>query len=203
MSRTTRHTMCAAVAAALVLSACGGGQDEGGGASPSSSAGSSSAGNSAADTDGLGQAAADAGIDPKNPPKPIASAVVPGQGADGKATELTVDLIDLKRQDDLLILTAAVTPDKASTSRPRAYIMWAGSTWAPQVLDTKNLKVHDVVTSDGGDRVISSTGAVSPAFGPGQTLYLYAVLAAPPQDVTSVTVKLADGAAAVTGVKIR
>ena len=70
--------------------------------------------------------------------------------------------------------------------------------WAPQIIDTTNLTVHDVVDSESGS-VSTGTGPLGTKVGGGQTLHLYAVFAAPPQDVATVTVKPADGAPAFTG----
>ncbi|WP_156466197.1 hypothetical protein [Janibacter sp. Soil728] len=203
-------TAVTAVTAASMLTACSGGPEGGGGSgSPSSSspsaasspaaASSTDAADSASDLD---QAAADAGVDPADPPKPIASSPLPGKTMQNEPVDLTLDLYSLERQDDLLILTMGITPDKSATSKPRTFYGWTGRKWLPQLVDTKNLKVHDIVRAD-ADQVVTSTGAATALFAPGQTLYLYAVFAAPPQDVTTMTLKPTDGAAAMTGVKIQ
>lgn len=95
-----------------------------------------------------------------------------------------------------------VTADASVKSDSRDFIGWVGNQWIPQLVDTKNLKVHDIVRA-GDDRVATQTGSGTTPFAPGQTLYLYAVFAAPPQDVTTMTLKPSDGAAAITGVKIQ
>lgn len=208
---TTTRTMLAAVTtltAAALLTGCAGG-DEGGEAPSSSTSSASDGGSNGEDSSDsessaeLDEAAAEAGIDPDDPPEPIGSATLPGKGSEGAPTDVRIDLFGLKRQGELMVLTAAVTPDKSSKSEPQDFFGWIDNSWYPQVIDTENLKVHDVVTEKGGGPVMTKTGSVTTTFGPGQTYYMYAVFAAPPQDVDTVTVKLADGAPAVTGVTIQ
>lgn len=208
---TTRAAATAAVAT-LALGGCSmlGGEDSDGGSSSSEDSGGGKDdgedGDSGGDSDGSGsdevdKAAAEAGVDPKKPPKPIASVTMPGTDEADHPTDMTVDLISLKRQDKLMVLTVGVTPDKASKAKPDTYFGWTANTFSPQVVDTKNLKVHNVVKDDSGGYVY--TPGMSTEFGPGQTFYMYAVLAAPPKDVDTVTVKAVDGAPAFTGVKVQ
>lgn len=206
-----RHLAATTTALALTLAVtgCGLGDDEGGdpgtsttsGASTPASSPSSPSGSTDTGSSDLDQAAQDAGIDPTSPPSAISSVTMPGHTADDEV-ELTVDLFGLKRAGDLLVLTVGITPDAEAEGNPRSFLGWTGSTWSPQLVDTANLKVHNVVRAD-GDLVSTSTGAASTSFGAGQTFYLYAVFAAPPKDVMTMTVKPADGAPAITGVKIQ
>jgi hypothetical protein len=63
--------------------------------------------------------AADAGVDPSNPGKPIASVTATtGMAADPRGT-IKVDVLSLKRKDKLLVLTLQVTPTN-SLSEPQA-----------------------------------------------------------------------------------
>jgi hypothetical protein len=199
----------AATAAALTLTltaaGCGAGGDEGGDAGSATTGTASStppvdAGTSSPSD--LDEAARAAGVDPTSPPTSVASVTMPGRTIDGTPTELAVDLFSLKRQDELLVLTIGITPDADVEGKATSFLGWTGTTWSPSLVDTKNLKLHRVVET-AGTRVATGTGAVSTSFGPGQTLYLYAVFAAPPQDVTTMTVKPVDGAPALTGVTIR
>lgn len=126
---------------------------------------------------------------------------MPGQSRGDEGTDMTVDLFSLKRQDKLMVLTVGITPDKSSDADASTFFGWTDTLFRPQIVDSKNLKVHEVVT--GGEDKPVSTESSSSQFGPGQTLYLYAVFAAPPEDVDTVTVKAIDGAPAFTGVKIQ
>lgn len=187
----------------------GGDDDAKGGGEGSSSSESSpegddggSGGNSdGSGSDELDQANKEAGVDPKSPPKPVASVTMPGSTDADQPTDMTVDLISLKRQDELMVLTVGVTPDKKAKGKADSYFGWTGTSFMPQVVDTTNLKVHNVVKEKGGGYVY--TPSMSTNFGPGQTSYMYAVFAAPPKDVKTVTVKATDGAPAFTGVKIQ
>ena len=202
MGKTTR-TMLATITAAGLLTGCASGGDDGGGETTSSSSSAPVKEASPGDPGGsqLDEAAADAGIDPAAPPQPLASVTMPGAGSIGNTepTDITLDLLSLRRDGDLLVLNLAFTPDKG---KPTNYYGWTGTGWAPQVIDTTNLKVHDVVETASGP-VSTGTGPAGTSVGGGQTLYLYAVFAAPPQDVKTVTVKPADGAPAFTGVTIQ
>lgn len=207
---TTRAAATAAVAT-LALGGCSmlGGDDSDGGSSSSEDSGGGKDdgkdGDSGGDSDGSGsdevdKAAAEAGVDPKKPPKPIASVTMPGTDEADHPTDMTVDLISLKRQDKLMVLTVGVTPDKASKAKPDTYFGWTANTFSPQVVDTKNLKVHNVAKADS---LQVATGSSTVEFGPDQTMYMYAAFAAPPEDVDTVTVKAVEGAPPFTGVKVQ
>lgn len=209
MIRATRTTAVAA-AAALALTGCSlvGGDDSDGGGDQGSSSSETSGGDSgdegdsgdvsgADDVDG---AAEEAGVDPKKPPKPQASVTMPGNSEADEPTDMTVDLISLKRQGELMVLTVGVTPDEKSTGEPDSFFGWTESIFSPQVIDTKNLKVHNVAKSKATP---VATGSSTVEFGPDQTLYMYAAFAAPPKDVDTVTVKVAEGAPPFTGVKVQ
>lgn len=207
MGKTTR-TMLAALTAATMLTACAGNGDEGGGESASSTSSTSAEASPADSSPGdsetsseLDEAARQAGVDPADPPEPIASVTMPGAGggANNAPTEITLDLLSLRRDGDLLVLNLGFTPKKGE---PTSYYGWTTTRWAPQIIDTTNLTVHDVVDSESGS-VSTGTGPLGTKVGGGQTLHLYAVFAAPPQDVATVTVKPADGAPAFTGVTIQ
>lgn len=208
MGKTTR-TMLAALTAATVLTACAGGSDDDPTSEATSSSASSSASGNGQQTESSGsegdseldEAAAEAGVDPADPPEPIASVTMPGAGggANNTPTEITLDLLSLRRDGDLLVLNLGFTPKEGKAT---SYYGWTTTRWAPQVVDTTNLTVHDVVESESGS-VSTGTGPLGTKVGGGQTLHLYAVFAAPPEDVRTVTVKPADGAPAFTGVTIQ
>jgi hypothetical protein len=111
-----------------------------------------------------------------------------------------VDVLALKRKDKLLILTAAVTP-KNSLAEPQSLFRVLGNhSWFPKLIDTTNLKQYAVVRS-GGSRLATSDLGVEAASG--QPMFVYAVFAAPPADVTSINVLFADGIPALTDVPIQ
>ena len=196
----------AALAGSVLLSGCSGGDSAapakaapvGSTASPSSSSSSSSSDPNAADR---AAEASKAGIDPANPPKPIASAtaaaVVEG---DPKAT-MRLDLLGLKRTGKTVLATFAFTvTSPGGSTRPQWIYDYLGDTgWHPQLVDTTNLKLHRVVKAGGRPVATDYQGA---KFAPGQTLYAYAVFAAPPSDVTTMDVIPSDNVPALPDVPL-
>ena len=206
--RAPMRLTAAAVAGTLALAACSGGDDTdatkapaaGSSATPSTSSGSPDA----SDPNAEDQAAeaAKAGIDPANPPKPIAStttaAVVEG---DPKAT-MKVDLLGLKRQGKTVLASYAftVTAADGASDKPQWIYDYLGDTgWHPSLIDSTSLKVHRVVKAGGKELQTAYQGA---KFRPGQTLYGYAVFAAPPEGVTTMDAVLGDNVPAVPGVPL-
>lgn len=204
----TRHA-AVLLAAALLATACSGSSTE----AEDSPAASTTTGTEAAEEtsaaepapDGeLAEAARVAGVDPANPPEPIASTTMPAAAASvpvARPTTMRVDLISLRRQDDLLVLTVGFTPE-GDGNASSSYFGWTGNTYSPSLIDTENLKKHSVVDSDDGS-LVTGTGAASTQIGSGQTLYTYAVFAAPPEGVTTMTVSTGQGAMPFTDVKIQ
>ncbi len=208
----TTRTAAAAAVVALTLGGCGalGGDDDSGSDGENTSTSSTGSGDEDGDSDeesgeGSGSddvdgAAEEAGIDPKKPPKALASVTMPANSEADEPTDMTVDLISLKRQGELMVLTVGVTPDEKSKGKPSTFFNWTQSVFAPQVIDTKNLKVHNVAKSK-ATRL--ATGSSTVEFGPDQTMYMYAAFAAPPKDVDTVTVNAVEGAPPFTGVKVQ
>lgn len=193
MTRTLRLTSAVA-AAGLVLAGCSGTDEQ-----PDSPAETTEASpveadaSPAADPDN----AAQADIDPSNPPEPIATTEMPATTAEDGATTMRVDLLGLKREDKLLVATFGFTPEEGE-GRSQWHYGWLGDKgWSPQIVDGTNLKVHDVVAGSQVGRLMTAYQGTK--FGPGQTYYAFATFAAPPSGA-SLTVKAADGAPPFTGV---
>lgn len=205
MTLRTR-SLAALLTVPLALAACSGSSSEEDATSATSTTTTDEGGSapSSSGEDEVAEAARVAGVDPANPPKPIASTTVPaaGDGKEVKATTMRVDLISLRRQDRLLVLTVAFTPE-GEGGKAATYYTWMGSgaTYSPHLVDATNLKKHEVVVAKG--YTMTDTGPLAVKFAPGQTFYAYAVFAAPPEDVTTMTVHTADGAAPFTDVKIQ
>ncbi len=196
----------AAALTALALTGCSGGGDDTPSGSPSAGGSASSSGapstSGSAAPSAVPSSAETSGIDPQNPPEPIASATVPAVSpgeSDPKAT-LTVDLLGLKRQDDLVVATFAFTPSSTDDEADWLYAWLGGQGWSPYLVDTKNLTRHDVVKSKDG--VSFASDYQGSKFSSGQTWYAFAAFAAPPTDVTTVDVAAVDGAPAFTEVPI-
>lgn len=203
---STRTLLAAAVASSLLLVGCSGGGPQQASTPPAGGTSSAPGATAAASADPSAEAAAaeasKAGIDPANPPKPIASsttaAVVEG---DPNAT-MRVDLLGLKRSGKTVLASYAftVTAADGASDEPRMLYHYLGnSSWRPQLVDTTNLTLHEVVRADGSAVQTDDQGVT---FRPGQTLYAYAVFAAPPESVTTIDAVLADNVPAVPGAPI-
>lgn len=199
----------AAVAAGLMLTGCsiGGGseepatsasQDEGGGSASATGSEDEGGENSSEELD---TQAGEAGVDPTEPPEPIATVEAPATDSTGEPTTLTVDLLEARREDELLVLTVRFTPAEGDGKPQWLYHYLGQETWAPQVIDTTNLRVHNVVKGEGQPKPLL-TDYQGTKFGPGQRYYAFAVFAAPPEDVESVTVNVVGGAESLTEVPL-
>ena len=199
----------AAVAAGLMLTGCSIGfgseepatsasQDEGGGSASATGSEDEGGENSSEELD---TQAGEAGVDPEEPPEPIATVEAPATDSTGEPTTLTVDLLEARREDELLVLTFRFTPAEGDGKPQWLYHYLGQQTWAPQVIDTTNLRVHNVVKVEGKPKPLL-TDYQGTKFGPGQRYYAFAVFAAPPEDVESVTVNVVGGAGSLTEVPL-
>mgnify|MGYP001591560042 CR=1 FL=1 len=142
--------------------------------------------------------AAQAGVDLTNLPAPVASATVAVTVDGDPNAKLTINLHQLRRTGKLV--TATFSFQVASTvDQPRSLFNYLHDrSWWPYLVDTQNLKRHDVVVGGGARAKTDDLDR----FAPGQTLYAYAMFAAPPQDVTAMDVQMIDGAPTATNVPI-
>lgn len=146
-----------------------------------------------------------AGVDLTDVGEPIASAEVPAAVEGDPEATMTVSLHGLTRQDETLVAVYSfrVEASEAASTDPRwIYHYAADQGWNPYAVDTTNLNRHGVL-SDSTGTIRSQTEYQGPKFRPGQTLYAYAMFAAPPEDVTTMDVLLIDGAPLATEVEIR
>lgn len=146
-----------------------------------------------------------AGVDLTDVGAPIASAEVPAAVKGDPEATMTVSLHGLTRQDETLVAVYSfrVEASEAASTDPRwIYHYAADQGWNPYAVDTTNFNRHGVLTDSTGT-IRSQTEYQGPKFRPGQTLYAYAMFAAPPEDVTTMDVLLIDGAPLATEVEIR
>lgn len=198
---------------ALALAGCSGADEPGAvdttspaasaAASTASAPGSASASSGSASSEGDDveeQSAAAAGIDLHAVAEPIATATVPAVVADDPDATMEVALLDLERDGDTVIGTFSFTVDADGAAEARWLWDYLGDqSWRPFLVDTTNLTRHDVLMSPGTYAMTSSQGL---KFRPGQTMYGFASFAAPPADVTTMTVQLIEGAAPATAVEL-
>ncbi len=196
--------LSAAVTAALALTAtaCSNEEQEkpgpAAGGVPSSATSSAPSSGASADPEENGSAAAGVGLEALA--NPIATVEARTGMEKDPAGTVKVDILGLKRKDKLLILTAAVTP-KNSLAEPQSLFRVLGShSWSPTLVDTANLKQYSVVRARGGQL---ASGDLSVKAGSGQPMFVYAVFAAPPAEVTTINVLFADSIPALTDVAIQ
>lgn len=217
-ARPVRAAAGLSLVTALLLSGCSGddgGDAAGASASPTDVSASPTDVSSTAEADPTATAAATvdadtqkmldeakaAGIDPDNPPEPIASSTTAATVEDDPKATMKIDLLGLKRQGKTVLATFAftVTSSGGSEDPEWIYTYLGGTGWHPTLVDTQNLRLHRVVEAQ-GRRV--STDYQGNKFRPGQTLYAYAMFGAPPEDVTSMDVMPSDTVPAIPNVPL-
>lgn len=210
MNRILSRTMVLAVAGVLTLSACSQddsasfGADTGAGQSSETGAGGSSGGDGAENEgDDTGeQSAAAAEITVADLGDPIVTATVPAVVELDPDATMEVSLYSLTRDGETLhgVFSFLVTSENGADDAQWLYDYLGATAWEPHLIDPVNLARHDVLGDHRGRAMTDYQGA---KFRPGQTFYAYASFAAPPTDVTSITVSLTDGAPAAAQVPIR
>lgn len=219
MKKSISRAAVLAVAATLALSACTGEEkatfDQASGtpsAAPSGETPATGAEATTAPGDGTSaESAAAAGVNLAELGKPIASATMPANVIGDPDATMEVALYSLKREGKTVtgIYSFRVTSDtegtdiaSKGTGAGDARRLWdyLGGDWDPYLVDTVNLARHGVLKGEGSE---AKTEPLRTTFRPGQTFYAFAIFAAPPADVTTMTVQLVDGAPAVTDVPVR
>lgn len=205
----TRRTLGLGLVTALALSACQFGTgdpdasstapstDPGGGTGAASDGGGATAtGSAVADDDATG-----AGVDLTDLGEAVATATIPAIVEGDAGATMTVSLYGLRRTDNTLAATFSFLVTSATSDKEEWIYTYLGNqAWSPYAIDTVNLNKHGVMNKDLKKAQTDYQGV---KFRPGQTLYAFAVFAAPPADVASMDVSLVDGAPLATGVKIQ
>ncbi len=194
-------TTGAALAIALTLSACSAGSDGDTTADTEQSSSTTTAGDSAGGDSQ--QAAEQAGIDTKNLPTPLATATVPGQIDGDPAATLDIAVLQLRRSGKTVVLTYSVTPHTTQDKADNLYQWFGESGTQPTLVDTTNLRLHRIPEQSNGVSGDVMTNLVNLKAASGQTVYVYAVFAAPPDDVTTMSVNVADGIPAMIDVPVQ
>lgn len=149
------------------------------------------------------ESAREAGIDLTTLPAPIVSGRIPAQVSDDPDATMEIALYSLRRTGKVVTATFSFrvhsAGDRTGTGMLFGYL--GGEIWRPYLVDTINLRRHGVLTGDGVGAQTSSN-LRGQRFRPGQTLYAYAMFAAPPTDVTMVDVQLVSGLPTAVGVPI-
>ena len=145
--------------------------------------------------------AASAGVDLTDAGDPVFEATVPATVEGDPEASMTVALHSLERRDETVVAIFSFLVLSSEQSDPTDLYNYLGkSGWHPYAIDTVNLNRHGVMGSISSRTQTSYQGT---RFAPGQTMYAYAMFAAPPEDVTTMDVSLVDGAPLATAVEIR
>lgn len=216
MKRTmTTVTLALALAGALALSGCS--QDdtatfddpsvqdvspEGADEEAATDSADSTNGDSSEQNDVTQESATAAGVEPSSLGDPVASATIPAVVVSDPEATMEVSLYSLTRDGESLIGLFSFRVDSADgADEPEwLYTYFGGQVWRPHLINTTDLARHDVLSEGSTSASTESQGV---QFQPGQTFYAYAAFAAPSADITTMTVSLADGAPAITGVPIQ
>lgn len=185
----------ALAAAALLLTGCSGGGDAKDSSSASSS--SSSAGSSSSRADAPSSSSADENASASASPQGEPFTTVKGFVDD---TEVTLDAYPLRRNGDLVVLQLRmnVPPEAKDSSQVAAtFDDGDGETGSNdldsldglELVDGENGKVY-LVATDTDHRCVCSEGLGSAIVDPGQSVTLDASFAAPPEDVSSVDLRI-------------
>lgn len=150
------------------------------------------------------ESAAAAGVDLSDTSDPVATATVPAVvGGDPEAT-MDISLLSLRRDGQTLVGLFSFTVNSGKDSETDNLYTYLGArSWAPYLVDTTNLTRYDVLSNETGAIKAMTDSISSGRFHPGQTTFGYAAFAAPPSDVSSMTVSLVDGAPAAVNVAIQ
>ncbi|MFX0539420.1 hypothetical protein ACQBAT_12205 [Ornithinimicrobium sp. Y1847] len=144
------------------------------------------------------QSAQQAGIDLRELGEPIATTRVPARIAEDDEATMDVSIYRLERQGETLVGTFSFRVNSehrfTSATNQRLYDYLGSGYWNPFLVDTQNLNRHDVLKHSA---VEAKTDVLSVRMQPGQIVYGYAVFAAPPADVDTMSVNMVDGAPAV------
>lgn len=199
MRTSTSRLLVCAVSVGLALSACSGSDDSTAKTSSTTStaAGSPSATTTADPTEN-GSAAAGVGLEAMDHPIATVTAKT-GMEKDPEGT-VKVDLLGLKRKDKLAVLTAAVTPTTTYDEPQNLFRVLGSSSWMPSLIDTVNLKQYSVVRAD---RQMLASADLTVKAASGQPMFVYAVFAAPPPEVSKVNVLFSDSIPVFTDVPVQ
>lgn len=190
------RVLAVAVVAAGGLVACSNGDDSEAQAdeSPTTSPDSSDGGRSedAPENEGEGgetsgdpatNGAAQAGIDLADPPDPIGEVIVP-IGHDG-IDETKVEVLEAKKRGKVLLVTLRFTPEGTTSDGISIFSAMGEQSFAPALIDLDNLKKYEYVPT-------LTSGAVVAKVKVGEPLYGFTAFPLPPDDLTSIDMKVSE-----------
>lgn len=151
------------------------------------------------------KSAKDAGIDLNNLGEPVHTVDIPANIEGDTDATLSVAFYGLRRSAEVLTGTYSFTLHSDSTrSTPvTVYKLLGGTDWTPYLVDAVNLDKYLVLEGSDGEKAKTPTSETdSVRMLPGQTIYAYALFAAPPSDVTTMDAMIVEGAPLAVGVEL-
>lgn len=151
-------------------------------------------GSSTAETvDANDSGASAVGVDPANPPTPIATVTAPYAG-DERITSISADLLEVRRSDKLLYGSFRITNKGDFTGTKYLHQMLNGALpFKPTLIDTTNLKEYQSVSP-------ATSGATVKAVA-NQPLFVHAAWAYP-EGAKTVDIRVSDDLPIMTGVPV-
>lgn len=140
-------------------------------------------------SNGSAQSARQAGVNPAELEDPIASVDAPISLDNDPEATLKIDVYELRREGELLYLTASFTPTNRLAESQRLFDLLGSQSWSPTLIDPMNLTRYSVVTASGSLKS-NDTGVEAVS---GEQRFVYAIFAAPPEHVDALDVIFAEG----------
>jgi hypothetical protein len=189
--RIRRRAIALGAATAVALSGCSmlGGGDDGGSADSSSSSQTSGAVTGDADANG----AKAAGIDLKNPPKAIAEQTI--RVDQDSVDETKVELLELRRDDNVMLATFRLTGTGRGTEDKTAFKLLGWTSFAPVLIDMKNLEKYKHVEDLTSDEIT----AAAPL---GQPVYMFTAFPLPRDGVTEMDLRVTSESPAIEDIQM-
>ncbi|QBF47564.1 hypothetical protein [Janibacter limosus] len=172
-------------ATAVALSGCsmlGGGDDRG------SAGSSSSSQTSGVVTGDDANGAKAAGIDLKNPPKAIAEQTITVD--QDSVDETKVELLELRRDDNVMLATFRLTGTGRGTEDKSAFKLLGWTSFAPVLIDMKNLEKYKHVEDLTSDDVTAEAPL-------GQPVYMFTAFPLPKDGVTEMDLRVTSESPAI------
>ncbi|KRE39108.1 hypothetical protein ASG73_01785 [Janibacter sp. Soil728] len=174
-------------ATALALTGCsmlGADDSDGDAGADASSSQTSGVVNGDASTNG----AKAAGIDLKNPPKPIAEQTITVD--QDSVDETKVELLELRRDDNVMLATFRLTGTGRGTEDKTAFKLLGWSSFAPVLIDMKNLEKYKHVEDLTSDDISASAPL-------GQPVYMFTAFPLPRDGVTEMDLRVTSESPAI------
>lgn len=186
-----------AAATATALSGCSmlssdGDSSGSSGSSESSQSGQGSGGDSEGESgEATTQTALASGIDPEDPPKPIAEGTYTPNGDEVESTK--IELVKLQPKDNVMLAVFRFTGDGRGNADASVYDLMGGRSFEPVLIDLENLEKYTIVEDLSSNSVYTEAPL-------GEPFYFFTAFPLPRDGVESMDLRLAEQMGAVEDV---